>query len=322
MTRLLNQFFTISRITFLEVIRQPITVILLLIALGAAAFLPLVISQTLGETQIMVIDSILALQFITGLLLAGFAAGATVSREIHRGTAASILSKPVPGTVFFMAKYAGIASVLALFSFCMAVACIISARTCHEAFRTDWVSASGMLLTLCVCLLAAGTINYARRKPFSSSAFLILAAGLSILFIVLGFFDRSLQWQSAFGSGYRYDIPALSALILMATLITAALSVMLAVKLDLTAAVTVTCIIFLAGLVSDYFIGPLADHNPAARVGYVLIPNMQHFWVTDALRQGLKVPGAYLLSAALYSLSYSTAILSFGALVFKHAELK
>src|SRR6056297_1145018 len=133
----LRQFVTIARLTALEIVRQPIALLIFTFCLLFGAALPLIVSHTLGETQALVIDSTLATQFATGLLLGVYAACSTLTREMRTGTASAVLSKPVRRPLFFLAKFGGIVAVMLFFSLGSALVTVISARTVAESFVID-----------------------------------------------------------------------------------------------------------------------------------------------------------------------------------------
>jgi hypothetical protein len=84
---------------------------------------------------------------------------------------------------------------------------------------------------------------------------------------------------------------------------------------------------FLAGLVSEYFLGArvagLAD-GPLAlvlRPLYVALPNLQAFWMADALTQGATISVRYLLTASLYAAAMIGALVSLAVLLFQRRDV-
>ena len=57
------------------------------------------------------------------------------------------------------------------------------------------------------------------------------------------------------------------------------------------------------------------------KAAYGLVPNFQVLWLSDALTQGVLIPGGYLLSAIGYGVLYTLVALSFGVLLFQRREL-
>ncbi len=54
---------------------------------------------------------------------------------------------------------------------------------------------------------------------------------------------------------------------------------------------------------------------------YGLVPNFQVLWLSDALTQGVLIPGGYLLSSIGYGALYTLVALSLGVLLFQRREL-
>ena len=105
----LKQSIALAWLTAVEALRQPIVLLLTLSCVVFVALLPGLIMHVMGEPDRLVRDSALAVQFVGGLLLAGYTACAAVKHEIQRGTVATVLTKPVGRTLFFLSKYAGVA---------------------------------------------------------------------------------------------------------------------------------------------------------------------------------------------------------------------
>ncbi|MFH0880699.1 MAG: ABC transporter permease subunit [Lentisphaerota bacterium] len=318
---LIRQFMALAGLTALETLRQPVFLLISTTSLVFIALLPLLITHTLGEARNMVLDSALALHFVCGVVLGSLAASATLSREIRRGTAATILCKPVNRGVFFLAKFSGIAAVMLLFSTAACMATILSDRVASNEYETDWWALAPLLAAPLLAYAAAGIMNYLTRRPFSSAAFSWLAALVTGAFLFGAWVGPGGQ-TSSFGLNYAWKILPASLLVTMAILILAGIAVSLATRLDMIPNLSVCSLLFLLGLMSDYLLGRHAATSLLARLGYTLIPNLQHFWVSDALHGGEAIPWHYVLQAGLYSASYLAAMLMMGALMFRNMEVK
>jgi len=318
---ILRQFTTIGKLTALEIIRQPISLLLFTFCLLFNAVLPLVVSHTLGETQSLVIDSALATHFATGLLLGAYAACSTLSREFQTGTAAAILSKPVWRPLFFLAKFGGIAAVLAMFSFGAALTAVISARTVAESFVIDKLPAISLLLAFPLAYLVAAGINFKTRRPFASNAFAWVLILVTAVFLLNGFIGK--DWEpTSFGAHYRIEILPVSLLVTLAIVTISAIAASLATRLDTIPTLAICGTIFLLGLMSDYLFGRIADSSQLAKICYHVIPNWQHFWVVDALRNDLSVPWSYIGQITLYAGLYLSGVLLLGVNSFKNIEME
>jgi len=305
----------------LEVIRQPISLLLFTFCLLFCAALPLVVSHTLGETQNLVIDSALAMHFATGLLLGGYAACSTLTRELRSGTAAGILSKPVWRPVFFISKFLGIVYVLLLFSFGAALTAVVCARTVAEPFWIDKLSAISLLAVFPLAYLIAGFINFKTRRPFASNAFAWVLILTAVVFVLNGFLGPELE-PTAFAAKYRLAVLPASLLVTIATIVLCSIAASLATRFETIPTISICATILLLGLMSDYIFGRFADSNILAAFCYRVVPNWQHFWVVDALRNDLVIPAAYILQTCAYAFLYICGCLLLGINAFKSIEME
>ena len=126
--------WAVAAATRREMARQPLTLLLTTIGVVGCALMPLLITHTLDEGEKIVADSVLALHLFLGLWLAGTSACHSLTSELRRGTAATVLSKPVGRTTFFVAKFAGLAAGMLWFS-CTIVPATIMRSDCRGLGR-------------------------------------------------------------------------------------------------------------------------------------------------------------------------------------------
>jgi len=309
---LLKRFVAIAGLTLLEALRQPI---LLLLTTTCALFIllmPVLLMHTMGESEKLVQDSALAAHFVGGLLLGGYAASAALGRELRRGTLATVLSKPVNRELFFVAKFAGVLGVLALFSIATGIATMLAARMSEEAYAVEWQHIGPPLAAVFLAYLLAGILNYYQQRPFVSTAFGLLVVFLTAAFVYTVMADH-VPWKV---------LPA-SILVALATVVLAGVAMALITRLELVPTLALCTVVLLAGLMSDYLLGRIADKNTLAAIAYYLLPNWQHFWVADGLMgDNGKIPWVYVRQVAGYSLFYLLGVLSLGMLSFRNVETK
>jgi hypothetical protein len=58
-----------------------------------------------------------------------------------------------------------------------------------------------------------------------------------------------------------------------------------------------------------------------AKIGRFLVPNLQIFWISDAIYEGHDVPVKYLLIGASYALCYTGAILALAIALFQRRQV-
>lgn len=317
----LKQFIALARLTALEAIRQPVFLLLMAAAVFFMALLPLITAHTMGEGERMVRDSALALYFVTGLVLGSYLACAALQHEIRRGTVAAILAKPVGRTLLFCAKFAGVAAVMVLFATALTITTLLATRAAVPEYHVDWWAAGPLLVAVPLAFLVAGWINYRTRRPFISNAFVALVLALLGALIFAGFFDDSGQVVT-WGQPLPWKIVPAGILIAQAILVLAALALVLATKLDVVPTLALCSVVFLLGLMSDYLFGRQAAEGKMGAVLYGLIPNLQQFWLADALAGAGAIPWSYVGAAALYALGLLTFLLALGMLVFGRMEVR
>src|SRR5664279_6075803 len=110
----MRQFWNIAVNAFMELIRQPIFLLLMTGSLLFDIFLAVPYYFAFGDEMKLVKTSTLAVMLLTGLFGAVLSASASLAREIRSGTALAVLSKPVGRTQFLVAKYVGLLAALTL----------------------------------------------------------------------------------------------------------------------------------------------------------------------------------------------------------------
>lgn len=321
MRLLIKQFVAIARLTALEAVRQPICFLLAGTTIAFIALLPVLIMHTFGEGDKLVRDSALALHFVGGLLLGGYAACSSLAHEIKRGTAASVLSKPVGKELFFLAKFCGVALVLGLYSVGCAIGTLLSARMAAEAYTIDWWAGAPFIAAPVLACGLAAAWNFFTHRPFVSRAFGLLIILVVVAFVVSGFFDAQGK-MVAFGNAVPWRLAPAGVLVSLATLVLAALAVTLAARLETVPTLAICSVVFLVGLMSDYVLGRHVAENKLAAVLYWLIPNWQHFWVPDALSGDGVIPWAYVVRVGGYAVLYLVGMLCLGVVAFRELEIK
>lgn len=318
----MRSFASIAVNAFMELVRQPIFLLLMTSSSGFCVFIAAVPYFGFGEDPKLVKDMSLALMLLSGLFGAVLCASSSVAQEIRSGTALTVLSKPVGRWTFLTAKYVGLSSSLALMTYSNVVAALLAGRMAFDAYGdTD---AKSLLIYGGAAALAyavAGFSNFFLRRGFVADAVFtfILFTSLAVLGIHLFIHD-----ERAFGEVALVDwrmVPA-AVLILFALLILAAVALACSTRLDTVPTLAVCSALFLAGLMGDYLFKAAADAGSLwAKTAYALIPNWQQFWLADALEDKKSIPWSYVAKAALYMGSCIAAALAAGVWLFEDREL-
>lgn len=312
-----RQFYGIATLTALEASRQPIFLLLTTSVLAFIALLPFLITHVIGDSARVVRDSALATQLVAGLILGCFAASATIARELRRGTLAAILSKPVGRSLFFLAKFCGVAMIMLVFAATTTLATMLAVRTAAEPFQFDWWGSGPLLIALLLAYAWAGLHNYLTGRPFVSRTYLLVSLA------VLGAFTVSclVPGNHEAAPAIPWNILPAGVLMALAMLLLSAFAVSLATRLDMTATLLLCLGVLMFGLMSDYLFGRRTDDHWIYPVLHGILPNWQHFWATDALKSGT-IPWSYTAWTALYAALYGIAVLSGGLWNFNRMEVK
>jgi hypothetical protein len=322
----LRQLWILTSLTAAETLRQPVCLLLTAVCVVLTMAVPLITSHNLGESGRLARDSGLAFQLMFGLILAGYAACASLQRERNSGTLAAVLSKPVGRWTFFVAKFMGIAATVLVFSWCAALATLLAQRvamryTLEAGFRTDYLIAGLVMVCPVVACAIGAWANFRRGRTFAAASLIRLPILLTMLTLVSGFLSREGQWTLSYNPQLQWPILAAALLVTFGLIVLAAIALSLAVRLPLTPVVAICFGLLLLGLAADALLGPASQSFWGKELLYGVIPNWQHFWVADAIAGGGMVSLSCIARTALYTTLYTTGILCLGGAAFQHAEV-
>src|SRR5471030_377687 len=167
----MRQFFTIAVNAFMELIRQPIFLLLMTGSVLFEIFLAVPYYFAFGDEPKLVENSVLAVMFLSGLFSAVLSASSSLAREIRTGTALAVLSKPVGRAQFLLAKYAGLAAALTLLAYVNMIGVLLASRMAFDAYgKTDMAALGIFAAGVAVAYALAGFSNFFLRRPFMSDA--------------------------------------------------------------------------------------------------------------------------------------------------------
>ncbi len=319
----MRQFLTITANAFMELVRQPIFLLLLTGSVLFELFLAVPYYFAFGDEPKLVENSVLAVMLLAGLFGAVLSASASLAREIRSGTALAVLSKPVGRTQFLLAKFTGLALALTILTYVNMVGVLLASRMAFDAYGSTDVTALAIFGgAVAIAYAGAGCSNFFLRRPFVSDAVLGMVVMVTIAAFVI--FQFTIQRQSL-GTQAQVDwrlIPA-GMLILFALWVIAAVALACSTRLDMIATLAICSGIFLIGLMSDYFFGRAAAHGSWwGSILYSVTPNWQLFWLADAIETGKSTfHWDYVGKALAYAVCYTGAALAVGAVLFEDREL-
>src|SRR5215831_8131721 len=255
----MRQFVTIAINTFMELVRQPVFLLLMTSSAVFEIFLATPFYFAFGDEPKLVKNSVLAVMLLGGLLGAVLSASAALAREIRGGTALAVLSKPVGRAQFVLAKYAGVVLALTLMTYINLIAALIASRMVFDAYGSTDMAALGIFTAGVVLAYAlAGFSNFFLRRPFVSDAFFSLVLMVTLAaFLIFQFTKQTQSLGEAAAVDWRM-VPA-AILILFALWILAALALACSTRLDVIPTLAICSAFFLLGIMSDYLFGRPAD---------------------------------------------------------------
>jgi hypothetical protein len=318
----MRQFFTIASNAFMELIRQPIFLLLMTFSASFNIFLASVSYFGFGEDPKLVKDSVLALMLLTGLFGAVLSASASLAHEIRTGTALAVLAKPVGRGQFLFGKYLGLAGALTLLTAVNLICALLASRMAFDAYGD--VDRFGVRIFFGLLLLAylmGGFSNYFLRRPFVADAVFLVVLMVGLAFIVINCFDKHGKWQT-FATGVDWRLIRAGVLILFALWILAGIALACSTRFEMIPTLAICSGLFLLGLMSDYLFGRRAEAGSWwASILYTVVPNWQLFWLADALENKKDIPWSYVGRAFGYVIGYLGASLAVALALFEDREL-
>jgi len=317
------KLLTIAKNTFVETLRQPVYAIIIAAALLLFLVSPALSMYTMDDDNKLLRELGLSTLLITRLFVAIFSAAGAVSVEMDNKTILTVLTKPVQRPIFILAKFLGVVGAVALSHYLCTIALLMTIR--HGVLSTasdthDWtVVGSAAMVALATVLLSA-FFNYAYDWKFSSTAVVIAALLGTLALIFLALIDRDWQFNPAKNSINRFDVYA-SILLFLGAVVIAAIAVAISSRFNIVVTLSACIGVFLLGLISDWVFGRFADAHLWAQIGRFLVPNLQVFWISDAIYEGSVVPFRYLLIGASYALCYTLGILSLAVALFQRRQI-
>ena len=319
----MRQFITIATNAFMELVRQPVFLLLVTASSVFEIFLATPFYFAFGDEPKLVKNSVLAVMLLAGLFSAVLSASASLAREIRSGTVLAVLSKPIGRAQFLLAKYLGLMVALTVVTYINGVAALIASRMTFDAYGDTDIGAvlifGGAVLA---AYLLAGFSNFFLRRPFASDA--VFALVVMVTFAAVIIFNFTKQTQSMGTAAYvDWRLVPAALLVLFALWILAAIALAASTRLDVIPTLAICSALFLVGLMSDYLFGRRADQGSWwGTVLYTVIPNWQNFWLADALDSGRSTfHWGYVTKAFTYAACYIGAILAVAVTLFEDREL-
>jgi len=319
----MSRLLTIAKNTFIETLRQPIYAVIIVAALLLFFVSPSLTMYTMSDDNKLLREIGLSTLFLSSLFIAIFSASGAVAEELRNQTITTVLTKPVQRPIFIIAKFLGVAAAVVLAHYICTIALLMAIR--HGVLETvndthDWTVMGAAGVGVIAVVLLSAFFNYTYDWKFSSTAMVMAGVFATLIIIFIALIDRNWKFNPAENKLNAVDIYG-SVLLLMAAIIIVALALALSCRFNIMVTLSACLGIFLLGLVSDYVFGRFAEAHLWAQIGRYLVPNLQIFWISDAIYEGSQVPLRYVLAGASYALCYTAAILALAIALFQRRQV-
>ena len=275
----MRKSISIIKATALEILSEPLSLLVLLAALVITVLAPAFHYHQFGEATRMARDAGLSSVFTCGTVIAIFGTIRAFRREVESGTMAMVLAHPVSRTVFFLSKTGGVcAAYLVLTGIVFLTTLVIVdgaaiggaiAAKSGDIARLHGPNFAEGIGVIVLPLVIGAILNRFGRFRFVLSSF-ALAFLLSIAFAGLS--------VSRDGAWFLRLLPV-TALIWMLAFVLLSASAAFAVRLKANAAASAAGVVLL-----------------------LLLPAIGNYYMADALSKGGVVPWSYVGCAALAAL--------------------
>ncbi len=320
---MLYKLYIIGKNTFIETLRQPIYAVIISLALFMFIISPSIVMYSLDEDIKFLREIGLSTLFLAGLFIAIFSATGAVTEEIESKTITTVLSKPVSRPTFIIGKFFGVTLAVFMAHYISTLALIMVNR--HGVLESvsdlhDWPVITAAAITITAAILLTAFLNYFYDWNFPATATVLTAILATFAIIFLFFIDKNWKFNPQNNAFEIFDIYA-SLLLLLAILILISLAVMFSTRFNIVITLTCCVAVFLLGLISDYIFSRFADQHLWAKIGKVIVPNLQVFWVSDAIQQGSAVTLGYIAISSVYAVLYSAGILFLAVAFFQKRQV-
>ncbi|MBL8762523.1 MAG: ABC transporter permease subunit [Phycisphaerae bacterium] len=275
-----SQLLAIARTAFIEGIRQPVFLLVILLS-GLLLFFTTwntgfamgyeETGEVSGDNKLL-LDVGMATIFVCGMLLAAFVATSVISREIENKTVLTVVSKPVPRPVLIVGKYFGIAGAILMAMIPMIAFLMFALR--HGVMSTaaddpDIPALSFSAGAVLLAVAAAAWCNFFYGWSFPQVAVVLLAPLSVVSYLAVLLVSKHWTWQPP-GPDFKPQVLVACASLTLAVLVMTAVATAVSTRLSQVMTIVVCFGIFVGSLLSNYLFGRHAFKNsPVATIALV-----------------------------------------------------
>lgn len=275
-----SQLIAIARNAFVEGIRQPVFLLVILLS-GLLEFFTTwntgfamgydETGEVSGDNKLL-LDVGMASIFLCGMILAAFVATSVISREIENKTVLTVVSKPVTRSVLIIGKYLGIAGAILLAMIPMITFLMFALR--HGVMSTaaddlDIPAITFSCAAVVLALAAAAWCNYFYGWSFPQVSVVLLGPLTVLAYAGVLLVSKKWAWQSP-EVDFKPQVLIACASLTLAVLVMTAVATAVSTRLSQVMTIVVCFGIFVGSLLSNYMFGRHAFTNsPVATIAMV-----------------------------------------------------
>lgn len=279
------QTTTIARNTFVESIRQPIYLIVVLLAGALQIFTTWSTAYSMGYTTSaevskdnkLLLDIGLATILVAGMLLAAFVATAVLSREIESKTVLTVVSKPISRAAVVLGKYLGVAGAITVAVVIMTAYLMLGLRHGVMSTAADDPDMPVILFSALAVLVSVGVAawcNFYYGWSFPQTASLLLLPLILLAYGVSLVFTKEWHVQPLL-TDFKPQVSMACIAVLLALLVLSAVATAASTRLGQVMTIVVCAGVFMLGLLSNYLIGRHAYRNEYVAVVDTVEPELE-----------------------------------------------
>lgn len=321
-------FFSLTRNTFRECLREPVFFLILASTLLLVLSFPLFTFFAFDRQIWTILESSMAAVMFLGFAAAVICTNSCVQREMKNGTLLLLLSKPVSRFTFLLAKVTGITGAMIVFS----VICCTAVMTVVLASISPFLFDAKVMLSffgVCIlCLIFGAARNYFTGASFTENTIFALLPALpayyaifySILQSRLGRMDSHDTVSLTFVN-FSEQLPVML-LLLLAIVLMGIITTATALHFSFLSNLVFCTILFLGGLL----VGPwsqalFGSESFRGDLFSTLLPNWQLFWMAYPVSEGTAIPLSYAGWMTLYVIAYGMIWVIWAGVTFQCTEL-
>ncbi|MCH2175881.1 MAG: hypothetical protein MK193_09160 [Lentisphaeria bacterium] len=283
----MQSILAISKISFFEILRQPVFLLILITGLVLISLQPSLALFVFRGQEKLVIDSSLATTLTLGWGLAVLVASQAIYYELKSGTALMILAKPISSSSFILAKLISVTSILILFVWLCGLYTLMALRVATDQFRIDPYINTCMFLVPILSIFYGAIRNYLSKKSFVDHTFyalILLTHLIAIVSFILPEWNNGYNFDKGMGK-FHPGVFKEIILILFAVLGLGSLAMALSTRFSMVVNFIVCAHVFMIGLMAEFFFTklreiPLAEFEAATHFWYyLLLPLAIFFWI-------------------------------------------